>query len=235
MHSHLFDPAADTFVTYGRLPHWEQAGRFSFITFRTADSLPRAVVEATLDERDRWLWSHGIDATRVDWPACVRGLTPAQRREFAARFTESWHHQLDSCHGSCLLRIPRLRSIVATVLLSHDGVSYDVDSFVVMPNHVHLLVGLGDIGDLRSRCRSWKHLSARRINAALGRRGTFWQNESWDRLVRSEEAFERIRRYIAANPARSRLRGDEFTLYERAAPPEPGCFATGTTVARRHG
>jgi hypothetical protein len=84
---------------------------------------------------------------------------------------------------------------------------------------VHVLVGLGDAGSLRRECRAWKHLSATGINASLGRRGALWQTESWDHLVRSPESFDRIRRYIATNPAEARLGPDEYTLYVRGRPP----------------
>ncbi|MFM7108857.1 MAG: transposase [Planctomycetaceae bacterium] len=215
MEHRTLDPAADIHKTRHRLPHWEQAGTYAFITFRTADSLPRAARDAWADERDRWLWSRGIDATAGVSTTAVGSLSAADRRELASRCSEFWQRQLDAGHGPCLLRMSPLRSVVAAVIRRLDGIRYDVEAFVVMPNHVHVLVGLGGIGSLRRECREWKHLSARGINALLGRRGAFWQAESWDHLVRTPESMHRIRGYIEANPGRAGLGPDEYTLHVR--------------------
>ena len=216
MEHRVFDPTDDVGKTRRRLPHWEQAGTYAFITFRTADSLPRAARDAWADERARWLWCHGIDAGAGDRAAIVAALSAADRRELTRDCSEFWQRLLDAGHGPCLLRRPHLRSVVASVIQRLDGIRYDVEAFVVMPNHVHVLIGLGKTGAVRRECRAWKHLSAKGINALLGRRGTFWQPESWDHLVRTPESFARIRRYISENPARAGLKADDFTLYVRA-------------------
>jgi putative transposase len=72
--------------------------------------------------------------------------------------------------------------------------------FVVMPNHVHLIVGLLGETDIEAQCSSWKRFAATRINRELGTSGRFWQEESFDHLIRSAEQFESIQRYIADNP-----------------------------------
>jgi putative transposase len=49
--------------------------------------------------------------------------------------------------------------------------------------------------------KSLKGSTARKANRALGRTGgPFWQKESYDHWVRSQEEFERIRAYIENNP-----------------------------------
>jgi len=50
------------------------------------------------------------------------------------------------------------------------------------------------------------------INRALGQRGRFWHEESFDHLVRSPEELERLRRYITANPQQADLREGEYLL-----------------------
>ena len=87
-----------------------------------------------------------------------------------------------------------------------------------MPNHVHLLV------TLRVPFAKWlgplKGFRAHRANELLGRTGgAFWQDESYDRLVRSDEEFERIRTYIENNPATAGLAAspEEFP-WSSAAP-----------------
>jgi len=76
-----------------------------------------------------------------------------------------------------------------------------------------------------------KGASARAANNILGTSGTFWMDESFNHIVRSEAQYERFVQYIADNPLKARLRGDEYWLYENVTqafrpvhlvhPPEP--------------
>ena len=77
-------------------------------------------------------------------------------------------------------------------------------AFAVMPNHVHLLVTPAVA--LPKLTKSLKGITAKRANASLALTGRpFWQEESYDHLVRNEREFERIRHYIEENPARAGL------------------------------
>jgi REP element-mobilizing transposase RayT len=70
-----------------------------------------------------------------------------------------------------------------------------------MPNHVHMLITPFDA--LRKIMQSLKRFTAREANQLLGPRGTFWAEESYDRMVRDQREFERIAEYIANNPVSS--------------------------------
>ncbi len=73
-----------------------------------------------------------------------------------------------------------------------------------MPNHVHLL--LTPKIDPAAALRRVKGASARAANQMLGLTGQpFWQDESYDQLVRSQEEFERVEGYILQNPVRAGL------------------------------
>jgi hypothetical protein len=74
-----------------------------------------------------------------------------------------------------------------------------------MPNHVHLLVCLLGNTDLEEQCYSWKKYTATSINRALGQKGRFWQEESFDHLVRSPEQFHYLRRLHRCESQESRL------------------------------
>ncbi len=221
----LFDPGEDVEITHRNLPHWEQAGRTYFITFRTADSLPRAVLELWYAQRNDWLQRQGIDPERPDWHDAFERLPARLRREFNHTFANRFHRHLDDCHGACVLRQPRLAQIVGKSFLHFDGKRYEMGDFVVMPNHVHLLVQFTGPVAMKKQCFSWKHYTATQINREVGQAGHFWQGESFDHLVRSPEQFEYLRQYIAENPRRANLREGEYLHYVRAkefvTPPEP--------------
>ena len=84
-----------------------------------------------------------------------------------------------------------------------------------MPNHVHVLVCLLGERELTAQCESWKKYSAGKINALSGRRGRFWQAESFDHLVRTPEHFDYFRQYIADNPRRAKLKAGEYLHWSR--------------------
>jgi REP element-mobilizing transposase RayT len=212
---HVFDPDAEYRVVERRLPHWSQAGVISFITFRTADSLPRHVIDRWQAERADWLQQRGINPSLPDWQTRLSALPRDLQAEFHRRFWNRWHDALDNCHGGCVLRDPELSRTVADSLLHFDGERYEMLDFVVMPNHVHLLAVFPDDITLLPQCDSWKHFTAVKINRQLGQSGRFWQQDAFDHLVRSESQFHFLRRYIAENPAKARLSSTEYRHYSK--------------------
>jgi REP element-mobilizing transposase RayT len=214
MQFEFFDPTGEVFISYRRLPHWEQPGATYFITWRTIDSIPTKVLNRWKVERAVWLRQRGVDPLSAGWRDSLRQLPRADRISYHQHFTRPWMEELDSCHGACVLRRGKLASIVADSLASGDGSAYSLADFVIMPNHVHLLVQLPGEAQLKSQCRSWKRWTARLINLQCGTRGHFWQAESFDTLVRSKAHFEHLRAYIAANPSAARLREGEYLYRE---------------------
>jgi type I restriction enzyme R subunit len=87
--------------------------------------------------------------------------------------------------------------------------------FIVMPNHVHILVSFPDEQAMLAQCEGWKHYTATQINRRLKQRGRFWQQDAFDHLVRTEKQFEYLRRYIAENPAKAGLRPGEYVHYSK--------------------
>jgi type I restriction enzyme R subunit len=83
-----------------------------------------------------------------------------------------------------------------------------------MPNHVHVIfcpLGESRLSDV---LQSWKGFTAREINKRLGIQGALWQEDYWDRLIRSEHHFQKCREYIRTNPVKANLRAGEFVLFE---------------------
>jgi REP element-mobilizing transposase RayT len=174
----LFDPQGDLRIAAGHLPHWYQPGVTYFITFRTDDSVPAALAETWRRRREEWLRTHDIDSNATDWALRLRRL-PDLERQYHHNFSREFMNYLDKGYGACVLKRPELARIVADGLLHFDAQRYLLSDFVVMPNHVHVLVCfLGDT-DLEKQCYSWKKYAATKLNRALGRRGRFWQEESF--------------------------------------------------------
>ena len=161
----LFDPGSDFNIIEGsNLPHWFQPQATYFITFRTEDSISGSVVRRWYAERSKWLGNHGISDTEPDWKLKLRELPSRLRKQFHQTFSRQYMEYLDRGYGKCFLKRPELSKIVADSLFYFNGDRYHLGDFVIMPNHVHLLVCLLDDIDLLKQCRSWKKFSANKIN-----------------------------------------------------------------------
>jgi type I restriction enzyme R subunit len=210
----LFDPKQDYVVRQGTLPHWYQPGVMYFVTFRTTDSVPQSLLRAWHRRRDDWLRRHGINVAEINWKARLQE-SPDLDSEYDATFTRPFMEYLDRSYGACPLRDVRAAKIVANALHHFDGDRYHLGDFVVMLNHVHLIVCLLGTTEIESQCASWKKYSASEINRLYGSRGRFWQEESFDHLVRTPEYFEHFERYIAENPEQVRLQPGEYLYWKR--------------------
>jgi REP element-mobilizing transposase RayT len=123
-----------------------------------------------------------------------------QRREYWARFSARLQRWLDQGFGECVLRKPPLRIIVEDALRHFDGERYRLDEFIVMPNHVHVVVTPLGKNSLSAIIHSWKAFTGRKLNALLNQKAPFWQKESFDHIVRSTASLEKFRQYIRDNP-----------------------------------
>ncbi len=134
--------------------------------------------------------------------------------------------------GPTYLSRPECAQIVVDAIRFHALQSYELHSYVVMPNHVHMLVT--PVVDPAIFLRSIKGFSARRINELLGQAGALWQQESYDHIVRDAEEFGRIRRYIERNPVRAGLVREASGFEWGSAGAEPGSSAQASTPTLRH-
>ena len=105
----------------------------------------------------------------------------------------------------------RLNEMGAIVQQSWDDLpthyrGIDLDAFIVMPNHVHGIIIVADQCErhhaIPEVVRGFKTFSARRVNERAGKSGVLWQRGYYEHVIRNEKALDRIRAYIANNPAR---------------------------------
>ena len=102
------------------------------------------------------------------------------------------------------LERPAVAECVVTQLLDGNDTNYQLHAFVVMRNHVHVL--LTPWSELVTITRSVKGRSSRQANLLLGRTGhAFWQDESFDHWMRHSDKFESVKLYIERNPVRAGL------------------------------
>jgi len=180
------------------LPHWDLQGATYFVTCCLAGSIPA-------------LGRLAIKMETTGSQAGHRATTRHRRRSSVGFATRE--RLLDAAVGVRWLADRRIASQVQDAMLHFAGTRYDVLAYVVMPNHVHWV--FSPLASWRDRCdtrtareiimHSFCRHTARTCNRMLGRTGRFWQHESYDRVVRSEDELQRIIDYIEYNPVQAGL------------------------------
>jgi len=197
------DLQLDLYVRH--MPHWRQQGATYFVTFRLADSLPKVKLDELVLLRREW--------ESQNPPPWDREALEALARHQAERI-EAW---LDLGMGCCVLKEPTYSSLLRTSMHHFDGERYELDAFVILPNHAHAILRPLTCAEHppESILGAWKQFSAKRINALRGIKGELWQDESYDRIVRDEEHLYRCLQYIAANPRKANLSAESCFLWVR--------------------
>jgi REP element-mobilizing transposase RayT len=203
------------------LPHWSQDGASYFVTFRLGDSLPAAVVAALKSERE---------TLRAQARQGGRRLTTDEEARLRRLYSEKVERYLDAGHGACWMKQDAIAKIVADALLFFDEQRYDLWAWVVMPNHVHVVVQPRAGHLLSGLLHSWKSYTSKEVGKAVGARGQIWQDESFDHLIRDAAEWDRCIRYILSNPTNAGL-ADWKWVGVRAT----GVRGTGVPPVNNHG
>lgn len=163
------------------LPHLYFSEGIYFITFRLVDSLPSnkvAEIKAALESLER------------------------NNDEKFRRLLKKYDAILDSgLYGNKHLSNFEIAEICKYTLHFPDGKDYKLICYCIMPNHIHLVFELIKANKGISKImQSIKRISARKSNLSLKRTGKFWQDESYDRLVRDDKELYFIIKYVLMNP-----------------------------------
>jgi putative transposase len=195
------------------LPHWQPQDAVFFVTFRLKDSLPFKVIESLREEHKH---------ARIALLQLVESEQAEQNAVDERRYFEAWDDYLDRAEtGPRWLSQPEIAEIVKEALHYRDGKVFDLHSYSIMSNHVHVVFAslirseyhsaLPNKSDCQSDLplnkimQSLKRHTARRANSFLGREGAFWQDESYDRVIRDNDEYIRTVNYVLENPVNAGL------------------------------
>lgn len=164
----------------GYLPHRDSPGLRQLVTFRLADAMPAS--------------------RRSEWEAFAHLEDSREGRKKLEEY-------LDAGMGECWLRDSRIADVAEGALRFFDKERYQLLAWVVMPNHVHVLVEVWDV-PLSDLARSWKRFIAREANKIVGRTGAFWEREYWDTWMRDDKHTVSAVKYVEWNPVKAYLARD---------------------------
>lgn len=103
------------------------------------------------------------------------------------------------------------RECVEALRALADSRGNQVFAYCLMPDHVHLLIGVGAQASLIAFVQAWKS-QCYRARRARGHPQTFWQRRFWDHVLRTNEDIRTVALYILCNPVRKGL-VDDFRAY----------------------
>ncbi|NOT49416.1 MAG: transposase [Acidobacteria bacterium] len=167
----------------GYLPHFNVERSTQFVTFRLADSMPQNLLKK---------WKIELETGQIN----------------NVDFRKRIEHYLDQGYGSCSLCEKRIATKIKETLLKWDSVRYRLIAWVIMPNHVHILIELLEEHELSEIMHSIKSYTAHEANKILQRKGQFWSIESFDRYIRDARHYVNTIRYIENNPVKAGLCGE---------------------------
>jgi len=149
------------------LPHLDIEGYYQFVTFRTYDSIDE-YVNRIYDNED---------------------IANSKKQYLIDKY-------LDNSQNGAYLN-GRVLKYLYDFLLSKNNILYEMVSFVIMSNHVHLLIK--PLDRLDRVMKLLKGSSSYQINKILNRSGKFWANNYYDRAIRDEKHFFTVYEYIKNN------------------------------------
>jgi len=166
-----------------KLPHIDAFGYYQFLTFRTHESVDAYVSKLLGDTALK----SNLKQYKID-------------------------DYLDSSKNGAYLNDDILEYMY-DFFIQNDKIIYELVSFVIMPNHVHVL--FKQIKSISDTVKALKAKSAKEINVLLKRSGKFWAGDYYDKAIRDEKHFEKVYNYIQNNAPKAGLdiKGRYYSIY----------------------
>lgn len=177
---------------WSNLPHWAQRNAVQFITCRLADSLPQEKLDEYRNLRQRLYYEGNKELWSVEVQQMVDRIV----------------YWLCKGYGEMILRDAAVRDIVVKTIDFWNNKRYQLLAYVIMPNHLHMLLTPAVEEDMYLTLRDFKHYTTREINRYLNRRGSVWHSDSFDRMPRNNKEYNR---YLGYNNPRC-LPPSEYTM-----------------------
>lgn len=183
-------------------PHYQFDDSIVFITWRLAFTLPAYII-ALFRELSKHPEQAEHDAERL-------------RQDNAYLYQKFLDYDLALAsyqNPGFSLNEPNIAELIKASFHSQDGLKYELHAYVLMSNHVHLLIRALTDADgkhyhISDIVQSLKRYTATQINRYLHRAGTVWDDFYFDRIIRNQKNYFNVVNYILRNPVTAGLVDD---------------------------
>lgn len=185
-------------TTHKGFSHWYAPGKLQHIVWRTADSIPQCEARPLLQYIETFKETHP-----EPWDQRIR-------YQLENKIGKRINQILDRGYGKCHLRSKECRQIlIDTLLYSIPPEHMEMISYVIMPNHIHILARCyTPLEDLLEEIKSKSGIS---INRLVGMSGSFWHHGYYDRMLRNDTHLRNVMYYIVNNPRH--IAKNEYSLW----------------------
>lgn len=173
-------------ITHKDLPHINAYDQYQFITYRLADSLPRDIIENLC----------------LEWQ---NNNCDLEKNEINNKIED----YQNAGYGSSILVHPLITDMILENWYYFSGNFYDLICWVIMPNHVHLIIKEYNEIKINTIIEKWKSFSSKQIiklsplikgniDCYIHKKDYFdkliesrkiWQRGYWDHYLRNDEEF----------------------------------------------
>ena len=103
--------------------------------------------------------------------------------------------------------------IMKNILFEKNNIDYQLETFCIMPNHIHIL--LKQLTDLKTIMQHIKGKSSIKLNKILNKKGKFWLDGYFDKAIRNERHYTTTYEYILNNPIKANLKDSDLRIYTK--------------------
>jgi putative transposase len=95
--------------------------------------------------------------------------------------------------------------VIDSISFLRTRLGHRVHAYVLMPDHMHLVVAPREGGNVSQVMHSLKLYTARQIGALSGSKGGIWQARFYERALRTPKDVQEALAYVHDNPVNARL------------------------------
>ncbi len=184
------------------LPHIQPIGGLLFVTYHVKGSIPHQQIEK---------WAADYECEKMQIQHSGKTDKETQLSLLREQYFFKYDKYLEKQGEMHFIKDEKLAKVVANSLHFWDGKKLELICYCIMSNHVHATFQLYEHDEnekpvyLDVILKSIKQFSATACNQLLERKGKFWQEESYDRLVRDSNELHNVIEYTLDNPIKAGL------------------------------
>lgn len=192
------------------LPHFHRIGATFFITTHLYGSIPKDILQKLQAKRDLQIQEMKKEKQKDK----EREIYMARRAYF-----QEYDAYLDICqNGPRYLSIPEVAAIVEREIRRYDGQYYNLVTFTLMPNHIHLVLDFSiqlkqvtpfdldlytNVSEVMRKIKGGSGFHANKIIGNMG--NPFWGVSYYDRYIRNYHHFFSAVNYTVNNVVKARI------------------------------